>query len=287
MLYCYPKPIAIDEEPNDEIVHGRCLGKAYRVAHQSLNPGPQVDVLAFDLLRLDFANRVLLGGEMPLIGAPAIGVKTRDTKRCQQLFELQKNRILPPSSNGRQLESGSVVPSSAATPGAAPIAMRLSPGNSSSWCRSCGGLCVLWDHGQRAAAPPRAVGGHPPVAAMAAPPLPASRHALGALCPPVGAVPASRAKIRRPSARSKSVALRSRMPALGTSGSVRGRDGQPPGLLDRQFLVAAYSEFVHQGPTVTEISLVTGRINAVCNCRASVPSGAVTVTVTGLGPRVV
>ena len=69
-------------------------------------------------------------------------------------------------------------------------------------------------------------------------------------------------------------------PICGTKQSLA-----PPKFL--QFLVAAYSEFVHQGPTVTEISLVTGGINAVCNCRASVPSGAVTVTVTGLGPRVV
>lgn len=30
------------------------------------------------------------------------------------------------------------------------------------------------------------------------------------------------------------------MPELGTSGSVRGRDGQPPGLLDRKFLGEAY-----------------------------------------------
>src|SRR5437773_7491519 len=45
--------------------------------------------------------------------------------------------------------------------------------------------------------------------------------------------------------------------------------------------------FLHQGPRVTEISLVTGGINAVCNCLVSVPSCDVAVTVTGLGPSVV
>src|SRR5205809_5372186 len=44
--------------------------------------------------------------------------------------------------------------------------------------------------------------------------------------------------------------------------------------------------FLHQGPRVTERSLVTGAIYAVCNCLVSVPSCDVAVTVTGLGPSV-
>ena len=44
------------------------------------------------------------------------------------------------------------------------------------------------------------------------------------------------------------------MPELGTSGSVRGRDGQPPGLLDRDYYRKAYTksvsnETVHQTNT--------------------------------------
>ena len=35
-----PKLIAIDEETDDEIVHGRRFGKAYRATHEPLNPGP-------------------------------------------------------------------------------------------------------------------------------------------------------------------------------------------------------------------------------------------------------
>jgi hypothetical protein len=52
VLVCYPKLVAIDEEPDHEIVHGRRLGKAYRATYEPFNPGPQVDELAFDLLRM-------------------------------------------------------------------------------------------------------------------------------------------------------------------------------------------------------------------------------------------
>ena len=77
MLDCYPKLIAIDEEPDDEIVHGRRLGKADRATDEPFNPGPQVDVLAFDLLRLGFANRVLLGIDVSLVGPPPIPLRGR------------------------------------------------------------------------------------------------------------------------------------------------------------------------------------------------------------------
>jgi hypothetical protein len=40
-------------------------------------------VLAFDGLHVLFADGMLLGVEMPLVGAPAIGEKARDAERCQ------------------------------------------------------------------------------------------------------------------------------------------------------------------------------------------------------------
>ena len=83
VLDCAPKLVAIDEEADHKIVHGRRLGKAYRTAHEPFNPGPQVDVLAFDGLRVLFADGMLRGVEMPLVGAPAIGEKTRDAEWFQ------------------------------------------------------------------------------------------------------------------------------------------------------------------------------------------------------------
>ena len=61
-------------------MHCYRFGETNRATHEPLDPSPQIDMLAFDLLRLRFANRVLRGIKMTLIGAPPIGVKTRDAK---------------------------------------------------------------------------------------------------------------------------------------------------------------------------------------------------------------
>src|SRR5215211_3521726 len=52
-----PKLIASDEQPNYQGVHAFRLGKADRPAYQPFDPGPQIDVLAFDLLRMCCADR--------------------------------------------------------------------------------------------------------------------------------------------------------------------------------------------------------------------------------------
>ena len=109
MLECKPKLVAIDEETNHQIVHGRRFGKADRAAHQTLNAGPQIDVLAFDLLCVLFAHDVLLGIDMSLVGTPPIRVKPRDPKRLQEGFELQKNGILSPAKDVRQHGSTGVI----------------------------------------------------------------------------------------------------------------------------------------------------------------------------------
>jgi hypothetical protein len=54
-------------------------------------------MLAFDLLRMGFAHRVLRGIAIALVGTPAIGVKAGDAKRFEQGFQLQKHRILTPA----------------------------------------------------------------------------------------------------------------------------------------------------------------------------------------------
>jgi hypothetical protein len=96
VLDCYPKLVAIDEEPDHEIVHGRCLRKAYRAMYETLDPGPHIDVFALDSLHVLFAHDVLPGSEMPLVSAPAVSAEAGDTKRLEQFFELQKDHILTP-----------------------------------------------------------------------------------------------------------------------------------------------------------------------------------------------
>jgi len=83
MLDESPKLIAIDEQPNHQVVHMLCLRKTDRPADQPLDPCAQVDVLALDLLRVGLAHRVLLGLHMSLIGPPAVGKIARDAEGLQ------------------------------------------------------------------------------------------------------------------------------------------------------------------------------------------------------------
>src|SRR5207245_3471287 len=83
---CWPlsdgssKCIPIDEEPNHQIVHAFRLGKAQRATNQPLDPGPEIDVLALDFLRVLLAYVMLLDIDMPLIGAPSVSVVLCDAK---------------------------------------------------------------------------------------------------------------------------------------------------------------------------------------------------------------
>ena len=52
--------IAVDEQPNDQIVHPLCLRKANRTTHQAFDASPKPDVLALYLLGVFLANGVLL-----------------------------------------------------------------------------------------------------------------------------------------------------------------------------------------------------------------------------------
>ena len=75
------KLVAIDEEPNHQIVHLFCFGETDRPTHQSFDPRPEVNMLAFDFLRIFFANRVLFSLDMTLVSAPTVSVITPDAKR--------------------------------------------------------------------------------------------------------------------------------------------------------------------------------------------------------------
>src|SRR5215475_7957841 len=96
-----PKLIAIDEQPNHQVVHMLCLRKTDRPAYQALDPCAQVDVLALDFLGVCLPHHVLLGCYMPLIGTPAVSKIARDAKGLQQCFECQKDRVLPSSKHIR------------------------------------------------------------------------------------------------------------------------------------------------------------------------------------------
>jgi hypothetical protein len=96
------KLIPIDEQPNYQIVHLFRLGKAKGATHESLNPGPEIDVLALDFLRSLLAHVVLLGIDMPLVGSPAVRVKLRDAKGLQELLQLEEDGVFALSEHIRQ-----------------------------------------------------------------------------------------------------------------------------------------------------------------------------------------
>jgi hypothetical protein len=52
--------MAIDEETNHQLMHGRRFGKANRATHETLDPGPQIDRFAVDGLRVLLAHMRLL-----------------------------------------------------------------------------------------------------------------------------------------------------------------------------------------------------------------------------------
>ena len=81
-------------------MHHRRFGKATRATYESLDPGAQIAVLAFDLLRMLLAHVMLFRVDMALVGPPPIGGKARDAKRLSQCLQLEKPLILPSPKNG-------------------------------------------------------------------------------------------------------------------------------------------------------------------------------------------
>jgi len=75
-------------------VHALCLGKTDGAAHQPFDPGPQIDVLALDFLRVLLTHPMLIGVDVPLVRPPPIRVIARNAKRLQQRLQLEKHGIL-------------------------------------------------------------------------------------------------------------------------------------------------------------------------------------------------
>src|SRR5215813_2325170 len=100
------KLIPIDEQPNHQIVHLFRLGKAQGATHKPLHPGPEIDGLALDFLCVLLTYVMLLWVDMPLVGAPAVGVILGDAKGLQELLQLEEDGVLAPSEHIRQSHRG-------------------------------------------------------------------------------------------------------------------------------------------------------------------------------------
>ena len=91
------KFIAIDEQPNDQIVHVLRLGETNRAPHQPLDPRSQINVFALNFLSVALAHPMLCGVDVPLVGPPPIRVIARNAKRLQHGLQLEKHGILSAS----------------------------------------------------------------------------------------------------------------------------------------------------------------------------------------------
>src|SRR6266446_3720457 len=89
-----PTRIAIDTQPNDEVMHLGRAGKADRLAHQACGPGAQRQGLPLDLLRVALARLALFRSEMTRVRAPGVRIIARDAKRFPQGLELEAHRIV-------------------------------------------------------------------------------------------------------------------------------------------------------------------------------------------------
>lgn len=77
-------------------------GKADCLAGQTLDPGPQRQMLALDLLRVPLAWMVLVGAEMTGRGPPIIRVIACDPQGLSQGLQLQKRLVLTRTQDVRQ-----------------------------------------------------------------------------------------------------------------------------------------------------------------------------------------
>ena len=93
-LHGHAKLVAIDEQPDDDIVYHDRFGKTDRFAGQPLNAGSQRQMLPFNLLRIAFARNMSFSSQMSAIRPPMIGKEPRDAKGLQQGFEPPEHLVL-------------------------------------------------------------------------------------------------------------------------------------------------------------------------------------------------
>jgi hypothetical protein len=89
--------VAIDAESNHEIMHALRLGEAPRAAHESLDPGPPLDVCALAVLGVLLPYVMLRGVAMPLVGSPPVRGELCDAKGLPQRWQPQEALSLPRS----------------------------------------------------------------------------------------------------------------------------------------------------------------------------------------------
>lgn len=78
-----PALIPVDQQADDQIMHPFSLRKTDRPAYQPLDPRAHIAGFTLDFLSVLFADRMRLGLEMPLLGAPPVGGEAGDAQGLQ------------------------------------------------------------------------------------------------------------------------------------------------------------------------------------------------------------
>jgi len=85
------------------------FGKANGPPRQAFDPRAQREMSPLQLLRPPLADYMLVWSQMPLISAPAIGVKAANAEWVKQRFEFQEGLILTPAEDICQYPTRSVI----------------------------------------------------------------------------------------------------------------------------------------------------------------------------------
>ena len=81
-----PKLVAIHNETDHRVMQEHGFGETNWFACQSLDPGPQRQMFAFDLLRVAFADGMGRSRQVPLIDSGSIGIKVHEPTGLQQVL---------------------------------------------------------------------------------------------------------------------------------------------------------------------------------------------------------
>ena len=80
----------INEQPKHQLVHLNRFRKADSFSHQAFDPRAQREMSPLQLLRPPLADYMLVWPQMPLISAPAIGVKAANANGSSSALSFKK-----------------------------------------------------------------------------------------------------------------------------------------------------------------------------------------------------
>jgi hypothetical protein len=101
--------VSVNKQSNDDVMHLTRFGKADRLACQALDARTKRQMLPFNSLRVALARMVDVRFEVSRVCPPIICMKSPDSIRLQQRFQLEKHVIRASAKNICQDLAGPVI----------------------------------------------------------------------------------------------------------------------------------------------------------------------------------